>query len=106
MNEGEAGERCEAASDQARRRVLEAAGALGQAVRSRSPSKARRGRRPYERTGGLPHELILANSEGRLRAVDEHRRLLDQAGLRLSRTMACGPLVSLIEAEPASKIRG
>lgn len=43
--------------------------------------------------------LLLANSEGRLRTLAEHRDLLDRAGLRFCRTMACGPLVSLIEAE-------
>jgi hypothetical protein len=42
--------------------------------------------------------LLLANTGGRLRTLEEHRALLAAAGLRFNRTVACGPLVSLIEA--------
>jgi hypothetical protein len=42
--------------------------------------------------------LLLANTGGRLRTLEEHRTLLAAAGLRFSRTVSCGPLVSLIEA--------
>ena len=45
--------------------------------------------------------LLLANTDGRLRTLAEHRALLAAAGLRLTRTVACGPRVSAIEAEPA-----
>lgn len=42
--------------------------------------------------------LLLANTGGRLRSLDEHRALLAGAGLGVVRTIACGPRVSLIEA--------
>lgn len=44
--------------------------------------------------------LLLANTAGRLRSIEEHRSLLASAGFRVSRVVACGSLVSLIEAVP------
>lgn len=45
--------------------------------------------------------LLLANTDGRLRSIEEHCSLLASAGLRVSRVLACGLRVSLIEAVPA-----
>jgi hypothetical protein len=42
--------------------------------------------------------LLLANTAGRLRTLDEHRALLSAAGLRFGDLVACGPRVSVVEA--------
>jgi hypothetical protein len=45
--------------------------------------------------------LLLANTAGRLRSVEEHTSLLASVGLRLCRVVACGPRLSAIESEAA-----
>lgn len=53
-----------------------------------------------EEESEIPADLmLLANTDGRLRTLEEHGALLASVGLRLTRTVACGARVSVIEAE-------
>jgi hypothetical protein len=55
-----------------------------------------------ENESGIPADmLLLANSEGRLRSVEEHRRLLAKAGFELARVKPFGRSFSILEARPA-----
>jgi hypothetical protein len=50
----------------------------------------------------LPADLmLLANTEGRLRTLEEYRLLMSDAGMKLETAAGCGPTLTIIEARSA-----